>query len=58
MRMRADDEFDLYAPFGLGDIFGFRVVPNTSRNNRETHERKGIRQKAMWPELEIVPWPA
>lgn len=57
LRLRSDGEFDLYAPFGLDDIFGFRVVPNPTRNNRETHERKGARQKAMWSELEIVPWP-
>ena len=57
LRLRGDDGFDLYAPFGLDDIFSFRVTPNASRNNRETHERKGARQKSMWPELEIVPWP-
>jgi hypothetical protein len=57
LRLRDDEQFDLYAPFGLGDIFGFGVTPNASRNNRETHERKGARQKTMWPELEIVPWP-
>ncbi|MGR3662540.1 MAG: nucleotidyltransferase family protein [Paracoccaceae bacterium] len=57
MRLREDGEFDLYAPFGLGDIFGFRVVPNTLRNNRETHERKAARQITMWPELKIVQWP-
>jgi len=58
MRLRDDDGFDNYAPFGLNDIFSFRVTPNPSRNNRETHEAKGARQKSMWPELEIVPWPA
>lgn len=57
MRLRADGEFDLYAPFGLDDIFGFRVVPNPLHNNRETHERKAARQLAMWPELEVLPWP-
>ena len=57
LRLRGDDEFDLYAPFGLNDIFSFRVTPNTTRNNRATHERKALRQKALWPELEVVPWP-
>jgi hypothetical protein len=58
LRLRGDDGFDVYAPFGLDDIFSFRVTPNASRNNREPHERKGARQKSMWPELEIVSWPA
>jgi len=57
LRLKTDDEFQVYAPFGLNDIFSFRVTPNPSRNNRETHEAKGARQKAVWPELEIVPWP-
>ncbi len=57
LRLKADNSFDLYAPFGLNDIFAFCVTPNPSRNNLETHEKKGARQKAMWPELEIAPWP-
>lgn len=57
LRLNQDDSFKLYAPFGLNDIFSFRITPNPARNNRATHEKKGARQKAMWPELEIVPWP-
>lgn len=57
LRLRADDSFDVEAPFGLGDIFAFRVAPNLARPNRATHEAKAARQKAIWPELEIVPWP-
>lgn len=57
LRLRADDGLDLHAPFGLGDIFAFRVAPNLARPNRATHEAKAARQKAIWPELEIVPWP-
>lgn len=57
MRLNPDDSFELYAPFGLIDIFSFRITPNPARNNRATHEKKGARQKLLWPELEIVPWP-
>lgn len=31
LRLRDDDNFDIYAPFGLNDIFSFRVTPNTVR---------------------------
>lgn len=55
MRLKGDG-FEIYAPFGLDDIFSFRVTPNPIRDNRETHARKGERQKAWWPELEIVEW--
>ncbi|HHB81278.1 MAG TPA: nucleotidyltransferase family protein [Aliiroseovarius sp.] len=56
-RLRADDRLEIYAPYGLADIFALRVVPNTMLNNRATHEAKAARQSALWPELEIVPWP-
>lgn len=57
LRLLADDTLDIYAPYGLRDIFAFRAVPNTARPNRETHERKAARQKELWPELHVVPWP-
>lgn len=57
LRLRDDDSFDIYAPFGLNDIFSFRVTPNTARNNRQTHERKAARQIQLWPELTVVLWP-
>jgi hypothetical protein len=53
----AGDDFAIYAPFGLSDIFGFRITPNTRLPNRATHEAKAARQKSLWPELTIVPWP-
>ena len=57
LRLRKDDRFELHAPFGLDDIFALRVVPNPSGDNRATHEAKAARQKALWPELEVLPWP-
>jgi uncharacterized protein len=57
LRLRADDGFDLCAPFGLNDIFSFRITPNPPRDNRATHAAKAIRQQALWPELTVVPWP-
>jgi len=52
-----DGDLDIYAPFGLNDIFSFRLTPNTALDNRETHEAKAARQSALWPELEVIPWP-
>lgn len=49
--------FDLYAPYGLKDIFAMRVLPNPIQDNRATHEAKAARQLRHWPELEIIPWP-
>jgi uncharacterized protein len=46
----------LHAPFGLGDIFSFRLTPNPALDNRATHRAKAERQIKLWPELEFVPW--
>ena len=53
----SDLGYDLYAPYGLTRIFAMQVWPNPVQPNRETHEAKAARQKALWPELEIIPWP-
>jgi len=47
----------IYAPFGLDDIFAFRVTPNPALDNRRTHAAKAERAMAIWPELTYVPWP-
>ncbi|MEM7613723.1 MAG: nucleotidyltransferase family protein [Pseudomonadota bacterium] len=57
IRLLPDDTLDIYAPAGLRDIFAFRLTPNPVQDNRETHEAKAARQSALWPEIEVVPWP-
>ena len=56
--VRFDDEgrLDLVAPFGLDDLFSFRIVPNRVMDNQRTHEAKGRRARECWPEIEVVPW--
>lgn len=56
VQLQADDRLDICAPYGLDDIFSFRLVPNRERDNRRTHEAKAARAVAIWPELEVVPW--
>lgn len=56
VRFEADGRLDIVAPFGLDDVFSFRIVPNRCLDNRETHEKKAARAKACWPEISIVPW--
>ena len=53
----AGERLDIYAPYGLDDLFSFRLTPNTILNNRATHHAKAERQMALWPELSLVPWP-
>lgn len=56
VRFDADGQLDLVAPFGLDDIFSFRITPNRVMDNRQTHEAKGARAKAYWPEITVYPW--
>lgn len=51
-----DDTLTLHAPFGLDDLFSFRITPNHVLDNRQTYEAKGARAKSVWPELTLVPW--
>jgi len=57
VRLRAQGRLEIYAPYGLDDIFAFRLTPNPVLDNRATHAAKAARQVALWPELEVVPWP-
>jgi uncharacterized protein len=55
---RLDDKgaIEIYAPYGLDDLFSFRITPNYVRDNRKTHDAKGARALSVWPELTVVPW--
>ena len=56
VRFGADGQLELVAPFGLDDVFSFRITPNRVMDNRQTHEAKGARAQANWPEIGVVPW--
>ena len=55
-RLEADDSLTIVAPFGLDDIFSFRITPNPVLMNKPAHDAKGARAKSVWPELTVVPW--
>lgn len=56
-RLDGEGQMEIIAPFGLDDLFSFRMVPNPVLDNRIGHTRKGERAKAIWPELTVIPWP-
>jgi len=57
MRLEVNDAMTIEAPFGLDDMFAFRITPNAVLDNRAAHEAKGARAKTVWPEITVVPWP-
>ncbi|MDB5528750.1 MAG: nucleotidyltransferase family protein [Devosia sp.] len=56
-RLETDDTMTIEAPFGLDDMFAFRITPNAVLDNRLAHETKGARAKTVWPEITVLPWP-
>ena len=56
VRLEPDGRLLLHAPFGLDDIFSFRVTPNHSLDNKVTYHAKAKRQMKLWPDLTLVPW--
>jgi hypothetical protein len=56
VKLADDGGLDVFAPFGLDDVFGLIVRPNYALPNKATHDRKASRVKAIWPELTIIPW--
>lgn len=55
-RLAPDDTIEIVAPFGLDDIFSFRITPNPVLDNRAVHEKKAARAKSVWPELTVIGW--
>ena len=51
-----DGGIEIVAPFGLDDIFSFRITPNRVLENRPAHEKKAARAKSVWPELTVIGW--
>jgi hypothetical protein len=56
LRLDAKGRPELVAPFGLDDIFSFRLTPNRALDNRRAYEEKAARACRNWPEIEAVRW--
>ncbi|WP_439273020.1 nucleotidyltransferase family protein [Pseudochrobactrum sp. HB0163] len=57
IRLEEGGGLKLYAPFGLNDLFSFRITPNPVLDSRATYHAKGLRAQQSWPEVTVVPWP-
>ncbi|MFD0869238.1 nucleotidyltransferase family protein [Paenibacillus residui] len=56
MRKNDNDTWRLYAPFGLNDLLGLIVRPNKVQIIKEIYEKKVLRWKTNWPDLNVIPW--
>ncbi|MDF2547144.1 MAG: hypothetical protein K0R93_2042 [Anaerosolibacter sp.] len=56
IRLGKDDKFQIYAPFGLNDVFGKIVRPNKGQITEEIYNRKVEKWLGKWPDLKIISW--
>jgi hypothetical protein len=56
VRLDGQDKVEVFAPYGLTDLFSFRIRPNRFCDNRRTHDKKAARALSLWPELCVEPW--
>jgi hypothetical protein len=51
-----NENFKIYAPFGLNDLFGMIVRANKAQITEEIYLQKVNKWKSKWPALTIIPW--
>ncbi|MEM9147954.1 MAG: nucleotidyltransferase family protein [Pseudomonadota bacterium] len=55
VRLDADGDLDIAAPFGLEPLFAMRLEPNPGCPGVENFPTKAAQLKALWPELSVPP---
>lgn len=51
------ENWRVYAPHGLADVFNLVIRPNPVLAPRDVYETKARRWRTVWPELTVLPWP-
>jgi len=49
-------KLNVYAPFGLDDLFGMIVRANKAQITEEIYLQKSKKWREKWPELTVIPW--
>ncbi len=50
------DKFNVYAPYGLNDLFGMIIRPNKPSVIKWVYEKKVEKWTKIWPTLKVIPW--
>lgn len=51
-----NNEFTIFAPYGLNDLFSLIIRPNKENFIKKGYEEKTRKWKQNWPKLTIIPW--
>lgn len=55
---KIDGQLEVFAPFGLSDLFRMTTRPNPTLAPGEVYTAKTKRWASEWPRLTVLPWPA
>jgi hypothetical protein len=55
-RLEPNGEWQIYAPFGLEDLFSLTLRPNKALISEDIYQNKALKWHKKWPELQIFPW--
>jgi len=53
---KIEDKFNVYAPYGLNDLFGMVIRPNKPSVIKWVYEKKVEKWTKIWPNLKVIPW--
>lgn len=53
---KINGKVNVYAPYGLNDLFGMVIRPNKPFVIRWAYEKKVERWTKNWPNLKVIPW--
>ena len=56
VRRTHNDGYDVYAPFGVDDVFAMVVRPNHQHDLPERYREKTDRWQRVWPRIKVLPW--
>lgn len=56
IRLNQDNNWVMYAPFGLNDVFGKIVRANKTQITQKIYEKKVQKWLSIWPDLKVIPW--
>ncbi len=56
VKYKKNGKFEIYAPYGLNDLFGLILRPNKIKITEDIYLEKVKRWKSIWPKLKVIPW--
>jgi uncharacterized protein len=56
IRLEENNDFKVYAPFGLNDLFGKIVRANRVQITKQIYEKKASSWVKKWSDLIVMPW--